>query len=1012
MEKILQFKGISLDRSDQLAEMGELAYCEGAEIKHGALRPAVVNRSLVGRFSGTLLYIHQTNTFTHYICLDGGGLYYYNGDELRHVLNTNAAITLTNLTSASFSSMGNTLIISSPGQGLYYIVWDADVNNYLYLGPKPPMVQLRFRAGAAPAVPEYPQDGVELVLSDKELSNHGSTPSLKESILAFTKVTDISEDMFDTNPVIEFDFVTNSNRGDIIINANSQALFTEKMWALINRTHNHIASKGRFYAPFFVRYCYRMFDGSTYMHSAPVLVGGDVDILPQLFFLNANANVIDDSNPLSSGLKRYGLILFKDGVQRDLYWTVGRSGLLAQHKFQLNGYDLAFRPVDFTLQYCIEDSSIAALKLWKDVIQSVDIFISQPVTQYDDATKITKFSPLSSIYPYDNFYFSEGRDKQFYPLNVMDQDVADMLRSEGKITSSDLSPLDAPTDHGNYMLDLYGVEIPRMSAKDKGRFAEVSTFFRLKSIALDDLAASSWSDMEIADGVVKNILTRERMVDEYKSHNVLIPSGMYQYNRRLHLFGLYESLFGGFSFPSMVTAVTVSGTRYPQGTNLTNITVRSAAVEILTDAGAKWVMNNGGCVVADHILRRVPLYYPDSRAVRMVLAVDGGYISFSMDEHPELNGAVTDPDSYSLSSSNPYKTTTNVVPVTESMYVSEAANPFVFPASNASIIGNGRVLGLCAATRALSQGQFGSFPLIAFCSDGIWALSVASDGSYSAVNPISREVCAYRSASYRNGMVVHEIAKSIVQLDQSIMFTTDRGLCQLIGSEVVPVSDILKGRPYDLYSCLGMIPVLDRLSSLFPALRMAKDSPLSDVPLINGNTAVSVLYDYVSHRLMIFPEGFSSSVGGQTPCLLFSESDKQFTTISLPPVRAVFNTYPYAHIQFWGGDCYSLDRGTDFEDTTEYNILLATRFMSFGGFRDVIQSLRHHHNGSKAPLVIVFGSNDGVRDDLIGYTGLSHVDYLPGRPYRYFRIVMAMSMHQYSQYSALILGLQQKHSKL
>ena len=62
--------------------------------------------------------------------------------------------------------------------------------------------------------------------------------------------------------------------GDAVadVKLEKQAEITESIWALINRTNSLIAKNGRFYANFMVRYCYRLYDGSTILHSAPVLM--------------------------------------------------------------------------------------------------------------------------------------------------------------------------------------------------------------------------------------------------------------------------------------------------------------------------------------------------------------------------------------------------------------------------------------------------------------------------------------------------------------------------------------------------------------------------------------------------------------------------------------------------------------------------------------------------------------------------------------------------------------------
>lgn len=73
--------------------------------------------------------------------------------------------------------------------------------------------------------------------------------------------------------------------------------------------------------------------------------------------------------------------------------------------------------------------------------------------------------------------------------------------------------------------------------------------------------------------------------------------------------------------------------------------------------------------------------------------------------------------------------------------VSAVYNPFSFPQTNTYTISSGSVLGMAAATAALSQGQYGEFPLYVFTTDGIWALRQGSgDILYASQSPVNREV--------------------------------------------------------------------------------------------------------------------------------------------------------------------------------------------------------------------------------------------------------------------------------
>ena len=75
------------------------------------------------------------------------------------------------------------------------------------------------------------------------------------------------------------------------------------------------------------------------------------------------------------------------------------------------------------------------------------------------------------------------------------------------------------------------------------------------------------------------------------------------------------------------------------------------------------------------------------------------------------------------------------------IFTSVVNNPFVFEASGDNTVGTGKILGIVANTEAVSQGQFGQYPLLVFTDEGIYAMSVNAEGLYSSIHPISREVC-------------------------------------------------------------------------------------------------------------------------------------------------------------------------------------------------------------------------------------------------------------------------------
>lgn len=113
--------------------------------------------------------------------------------------------------------------------------------------------------------------------------------------------------------------------------------------------------------------------------------------------------------------------------------------------------------------------------------------------------------------------------------------------------------------------------------------------------------------------------------------------------------------------------------------------------------------------------------------------------------------------------------------------VSSTNNPFIFPAENTYQVGSSEIMALCSNAVAVGTGQTGAAPLYVFCKDGLYALMVDSSGEMAYTNSriIARDVInQYNRAT---------------PIDDGVVFTTDRGLMLVSGSEVEELGQPLEG---------------------------------------------------------------------------------------------------------------------------------------------------------------------------------------------------------------------------
>lgn len=311
-------------------------------------------------------------------------------------------------------------------------------------------------------------------------------------------------------------------------------------------------------------------------------------------------------------------------------------------------------------------------------------------------------------------------------------------------------------------------------------------------------------------------------------------------------------------------------------------------------------------------------------------------------------------------------------------------NPFAFSAINSSNVGNEGIIDISTAAKALSQGQFGQFPLYALCNDGIWALEVAGDGSYSAKQPISRDVC--------------NNPNSVTQIDGAVVFSTDQGLKLIQGSEVVLLSGQMDGHNVDESIYFPQYFFIDTSKN--------QEYEVFDRLVVNETrdfrtilSTCKIAYDYPNRLLRIFPEG-----GGKW--YVYSLDTREFASEgALGVVNAVVAGYPTPLVQI-GTTLYTF--GNEVDSNTLRNGLLLTRPIDMGEpfAMKKLQDMKLHYTKHYKKKndedeedtfvkVVVYVSNDG-----------EHWYVLPSmrkRAFKYYRVALITKMTDNDALSGMIM---------
>lgn len=981
MQQSVRYKGLSLTPDEMAVENGALSLCGNLELHDGALRPSILSGTQISEalFVGntksiaTLLYIHETGNYKHFIALqtDAGAntdaeantpsLHWFDEDgSYMNLLHTFPSGT----TIQSVNSVGNTLIICA-SDGIHYAIYhpDATYGSYQYLGPKPPFLDISFNIGypfgAKDYAEDYPSGGI-----DTEGSKYGFIEAWQQTNISCDNAyTKIKGDTW--------------NPGDICVNIkeDKQSDLTQSIYALINRTNNIIARNGRFYANFFIRYCYRMFDGSMIMHSAPVFIPVQV---PDSYMVQA-ANFNFPSGAFTKGSSVINsAITYSNGDKFNRTDAKGNSLPVS-----FNNASFYYYPRNVSVRYyMLGKDNIEELKKWSDVIKSIDFFITPPITNVDTSEKINSLQ----IVPY-NCSLGIGERKCIYENNY---------KKYGYVTVKFPTLAD----------DIY-----------QKRLKNTSTYYKVCSISINELSKATGDELPVDKNAVYQISLQEQMKDDYKSHNTLFAEGSYVYNHRLNLYGVKEQLFAGFN-----DAVLLPQADYLYGTDLNKdprLRIVKIVVRLNTTSGIKYVEQAGKyetIYIEKFLLCNASKFYPDSRADKMVIwtkNTNSEEVIFAFDLTPcdELNGAIhmgtftTDGTEY-IVTSFPY-TADTLVELPSKLYTSEADNPFHFPLNAINTVGIGHIQGIASTTRALSQGQFGQYPLMAFSTDGIWALNVSASGTYSSIHPISREVCSNPG--------------SITQLDQSVAFVTNRSLSRIAESQVVSMSDMLDGPYFNIPAHLGKLANFfaeaeDDAEDIKTIKSQMRQLINFTEPPIDFFQHCKIIYDYKNSRILCLDvSNKAKSASADTVALSYSIRDQAWSTFIIQNVLTALNSYPHPYIQYRDGRVVCLDQGYNYTDPdeTEYAGILVTRTLKFDEDTapNAITGFIHSLTSDVTPVMWLYGSHDNQNWHYLGRTSAPRSHYLSSKSYRYFRLALYLWLESKDQYFATRLEVIRRFNK-
>lgn len=684
---------------------------------------------------------------------------------------------------------------------------------------------------------------------------------------------------------------------------------------------------GKFIFPFLVRYAYRLYDQSIVMHSSPVLMVCSSDLAPQCF---------------GTELKISGI-------------------------FQIRDLKVRLCSMFHQLDYAVENSEdITALQDWKDIVKSVDIFISKPIYTYDQNGKCERFLKTD---------YSDG-----YCVCKHTNQAADETKFPVQYQKADFAWLYAKTfEPETLTMPEWRVELPRRDAEAvKADIGDSHVFYLLQSINIDELKTER-TIVPISKEYLQSLVNREAMSDDYCSHDTLIPQYSFVFNRRLNAANVKKMLFGGFKSGSMLS--------YTDGyvMNFSNLPPTSlnykSTVHVyffIREEGKEIVVRGVGSGFGQYT-PILFLFYPNPNAYKALVSVDNDKLyEVGLEPHPTLYGAYYF-ENWEGAATKKHEVKTlptisgmaeRTIEMPNKIYTSEVNNPFYFPSRGVNMVGNGKIMGICSVTKALSQGQWGQFPLYAFTDEGVWAMEVSQEGFYKEPKSITRDVCIN--------------ARSITQIDSAVVFATDRGIMMLSGSESRCISD-------EIYQ----VPEFD--VDELPGLRLMGVGVVGFV----GNVGVvgfgrfcrecRMIYDYVHQRIIVYNGGYGYAY-------VYSLKSKKWGMVT-SEITESLNSYPkaYALLQKENGGLTIADYSEDGEGLRAVKGLIVTRALKLETTDELktVSCVIQRGNFKKGHVKsILYGSRDLQNWFAVASSEDHYLRGFRGTPYKYFRLALICDLER------------------
>lgn len=917
MIKDIKYNGIAVNPPDYISNDGDLDLAVNLVNEEMSCTP-ILEPHKIGTIpiGWVAKYVHYNSTYRHIIVFNPttnklGWLDF--PPEIETIEYTEADIHILNIPEGyegfvinSIVGVGNTLVILTD-KGILYFLWKSETIGYIQLGDHLPECEMQF---------SLVLDSTHLGLYENKVVNNNKEHGDHVQQIGTVTLTEATGG--------------GSYAGHIDLNNDKKAENNNAVLGGVNSVMAECQKKGYFLNNFFVRYAFRLYDGSLSMHSCPVLVVCSSDMM----------------NP----------IVISQKVRDMDNWTVGKFEVYAP-KFRLCYKSLM---------------NFAELEKWSDIIKSVDIFITPEITNYNADGDVTVGDYHLNKTDGDLFGTSGYAERTFF------------------IASKSLGAEVSKTYYCDMLKEVYPsydylkiYKTPEFSDTNKlDKYKSNADFHLLYSCELQKLPLG-FTQVPIEDEYLTTLSQRELMSDDNYSHDKLFAKTAFAYNSRINIANVCRIPFDGYNLATIGPYC-----------EKPDVNMGCTLYFYIRENGKEMVVSRSIAAGGHDYLTPFIFYpNPFVHKCIVHITSTNKYYELPMQPHDTLNGAyyfdgfyhgnvfsklftqvlfdeppVDFPEYCTQVNSGPTEAELAMEKLIEypnKIYTADANNPFVFSSENVNSVGASEILALASITKALSAGQFGQFPLYAFTSEGVWALETSATGSIASMHPVTRDVCINTS--------------SITQIDDAVLFVTARGIMLLTGSDTACISDNINSNyPFDVSDLKGM----DKLNNP-RALKLFGSAHVFDDFIKSCN----LLYDYSHQRVIVYPR----STTPETNDIAYVYSLKSKTWSMMETCIAMsLNCYPYAICIDSSNNILNYSVEDKIGKVLTPQVIL-TRPLKLDA-HDVLKTintiiqrgkfLRGHVSS------ILYGSRDLYNWSLVWSSKDHYLRGFRGTPYKYFRVAL------------------------